>query len=109
MEDFNVLGRIAELSKSRGWSRYELAKRSDLPQSSISNMYNRGNVPSIPTLTKICDGFGITLAQFFAINEVIPDLTEEQENLLKIWYMLNPEDKKLAFIYLKGLAKILIS
>ena len=42
-------------------SRYRLAQKSGIAQSSISTLLNRKSVPTIQTLEKICDGFGITL------------------------------------------------
>lgn len=35
----NVLARITQLRQKRGWTEYELAKRSGLPQSTISTWY----------------------------------------------------------------------
>ena len=57
----DILNRIADLRCRKGWSEYELAKRSDLPQSTISSWYKKEMLPSIPSLEKICTGLGITL------------------------------------------------
>lgn len=66
MQEFDVVGRIQELCQSRSWTYYRLAKASGIPYSTLSTMLHKANVPSIPSLIKICDGFGITLAQFFS-------------------------------------------
>ena len=65
MEEFDVSRRIAELCEARSWSYYRLAKASGIPYSTLSTMLHKSNVPSLPSLMKICQGFGITLAQFF--------------------------------------------
>ena len=62
---FNVLGRITELRKARGWSNYSLAKRSGIPQSTIATWYKRELCPSIEKIEILCDTFGITLKDFF--------------------------------------------
>lgn len=36
-----------------------------LTQSTISSWYRKNMLPSIPSLTKICDAFGISISQFF--------------------------------------------
>ena len=36
-----------------------------MPQSTITNMFNRETLPSIVTLQSICNAFGITLSEFF--------------------------------------------
>ena len=61
----DVLSRITKLRLDRGWTDYELAKRSGLPQSTISSWYTKNMLPSISSLENICKGFGISLSQFF--------------------------------------------
>ena len=74
-------------------SQYELAKRAGMTQSSISTLLNEGNVPKISTLEKICKGFGITLAQFFTLDDNYPDLSEEQLKVLNTWQKLSVKEK----------------
>lgn len=74
-------------------SQYELAKRAGMTQSSLSTLLNKGNVPRITTLEKVCKGFGITLAQFFAEDEEYPDLSEEQLKVLNTWQKLSVKEK----------------
>lgn len=42
--------RIKELMDARGWTIYELSKRSGLSQTTISNMWKRNTEPTIPSL-----------------------------------------------------------
>ncbi len=55
----DVLKRINQLRLDRNWSVYRLSVESGLPQSTITNMFNRETLPSIITLQALCDGFGI--------------------------------------------------
>lgn len=64
-----------------------------MTQSSLSTLLNKGNVPRITTLEKVCKGFGITLAQFFAEDEEYPDLSEEQLKVLNTWQKLSVKEK----------------
>lgn len=61
----DVLGRIEELRRARGWTLYRLSGMAGIPQSTLVNMFNRGTLPSITTLECICSAFGITLSEFF--------------------------------------------
>ena len=61
--------RIKELMDERGWTVYELAKRSGLAQTTISNMGRRNTEPTIPSLRALCNGFGISLTDFFNAKE----------------------------------------
>lgn len=58
--------RIRELMEERNWTDYRLAKEANLSHSTVTNMFNRNNAPTLPTLEAVCRAFGITLAQFFA-------------------------------------------
>ena len=79
MRDTDVIQHIQDLCKERNWSYYRLAKESDIPYSTLNNMMNRTNIPTIPTLQKLCDGFGITLSDFFQDQMEHPQLTDGQQ------------------------------
>ena len=86
--------RIRELMEERGWTDYRLAKVANLSHSTVTNMFNRNNAPTLPTLEAVCQAFGITLAQFFA-NEDEITLTEEQQRLFAKWSTLTEQQKKI--------------
>lgn len=86
--------RIKELMDERGWTIYELSKRSGLAQTTLSNMWKRNTEPTIPSLRAICDGFGITLAQFFAEGEMV-ELSQEQQVFFMRWAALSTEQKEM--------------
>lgn len=90
----DVIQKIKQLAESRGWTEYRLVKESGLPSSTISNIYHRNTIPSIPTLKLLCDTFGITLSQFFSEGDTI-SLSEEQAELLEHWAVITPEQREI--------------
>lgn len=86
-------------------SRYRLAQKSGIAQSSISTLLNRQSVPTIATLEKICKGLDMTHAQFFAGDEYMPDLTEEQKDLLAKWNKMDEHEKELVNAYMQGIVR----
>ena len=94
MEKYYVLDRIEQLLKEKHMSHYELAKRSGLHQSSISVIFRRRSIPSVFTLDKICEGMGMTLAEFFSEGEGRANLTESQRNLLETIESFSEEDQQ---------------
>lgn len=76
----------------RGWSEYRLAKEAKLSESTIMNIFRRNATPSIPTLEAICKGFGITVSQFFAENDMV-ELSPELKALFDGWVFLTPQQK----------------
>lgn len=90
----DVQVRIRALMEERNWTDYRLAKEANLSHSTIANMFNRNNAPTIPTLEAVCTAFGITLAQFFA-NDGEGPLTKEQQELFSKWSTLTDTQKKI--------------
>lgn len=91
----NAQKRIKELMEARGWTDYRLAKESNLSHSTVTNMFNRNNAPTLPTLEAVCKAFGITLAQFFSECDEPNSLTPEQQELFSRWSSLTDEQKRL--------------
>lgn len=89
----DVLERLQRLMDARGWTMYRIAKESGLTESTIANIYRRNAIPSIVTLESICNGFGITLSQFFADDEMV-ELTPELKAVFDQWRTLTPEQKQ---------------
>ena len=107
MTELNPLDRIQELCDERNWSYYQLAKVSGIAYSTLSTMINKHNMPSLPTLQKLCSGFGISITDFFDPGNSSKGLTSDQAQCLKLFTALSPEDKTLAITYMKGLSKTL--
>ena len=95
----DVLQKISQLIEQRGWSLNYLAQKADISQSTLSGLYRRNNIPTIPTLEKICDACGITMSEFFTTNNAPVELTPEQREVLDQWDRLS-EKHKLAVITL---------
>ncbi len=100
----SVIRRVQELCKERNMSLYKLAKLSNIPNTTLTNMVAQNKMPTIPTIERICHGFDITLAQFFSSKELYPDVTEEERVLLELWDSLTDREKELAKVYMKGLS-----
>ena len=103
MRDKDVIQHIQDLCKERSWTYYRLAKEADIPYSTLNNMVNRTNIPTIPTLQKLCDAFGITLADFFLDEPDALQLTEGQQEIITLYNNLSLEKKKILKAYMKGL------
>ena len=97
----NILDKILKLREKRGWTEYRLAEEAKLPQSTISSWYSKNMTPSISSLEKICMAFGITLSQFFANDNSLMELTNDQREILEEWNMLTAEQKQIIFNLLK--------
>lgn len=107
MKEFDSLERIKELCTERNWTYYQLSKVSGIAYSTLSTMINKHNAPTLPTLQKLCNGFGISLTDFFEPDRSSRFLTKDQSECLSLFTALSPEDKRLALAYLKGLSKTL--
>ena len=93
----DILLAITEYRTERGWSEYQLAEKSGLPQSTISSWYRKNLIPTLPSLEKICTAFGITLSQLLAEDDVPVSLTQSQKKLLDRWSKLTEEQQEVIF------------
>jgi len=90
----DLLAVITRYREERGWTEYQLAEKSGLPQSTISSWYRKKLVPTLPSLEKICEAFGITLTELLAEGEEAVVLTEDQRQLLQRWNRLGPQVRR---------------
>ncbi len=97
----DILATIAKYREDRGWTEYQLAERSGLPQSTISSWYRKKLIPTIPSLEKICNAFGITLSQLFAEGDSVVSLTASQKKLLECWTRLSEEQQTAVFLLIE--------
>lgn len=100
MQEYEVIDRIKSLCAERSWTIYRLAKESGITYSTLCTMLHKSNSPSLSTLIRICDGFGITLFQFFNDNNEPSQLTDEQKALLSRWQCLSSENRAAAEKYI---------
>ena len=91
----DILSAITQYRLERGWSEYQLAEHSGLPQTTISSWYRKNALPSIPSLEKICNAFDITISQLFAEDNDPITLTPAQKKLLESWSRLSKEQQMI--------------
>ena len=94
----DILVTITKYREERGWTEYQLAEHSGLPQSTISSWYRKNMIPTIPSLEKICSAYGITLSQLFAEGDTIVSLTTSQKKLLDRWARLSEDQQSAVFM-----------
>lgn len=65
-----LIKRIEFLCVEKGISQYKLAIKSTVPVTTLDNiMKNRTSNPGLFTIVKLCNGLGVTLAEFFDCDE----------------------------------------
>ena len=84
--------RLRQILDERGLTTYKMSELSGLSHTTLANVFKRNTIPSISTLQAICNGFGITLSQFFAEGDMV-EMTPELKQLFEGWVNLNPKQK----------------
>ena len=98
----DILSVITAYWEERGWTEYQLAERSGLPQSTISSWYRKNMQPSLSSLDKIAHAFGLTLSQMLSEEDNII-ATDEEKALLHEWNRLETEQKEHLLNFLRSL------
>ena len=101
MQEHEIIRRIESLCHSRGWTYYRLSKESGIPYSTLCTMLHKANAPSIPTLIKICNGFGISLSEFFDLENEAASYTPCQKELLHQWSLLTGSNQEIAQTFIR--------
>lgn len=105
MQENRIIGRIYALCEIRGWSMYRLAKESGITYSTLCTMVHKDNLPSISTLIRICEGLGISLAEFFDEGNERALLSDEESRLLSLWGALSCDNRKQSIRYMELLLR----
>ncbi|MCR5796496.1 MAG: helix-turn-helix transcriptional regulator [Eubacterium sp.] len=110
MFDLNelLLNHLTELLDEKGWSLYRLSNESQVPYSTITNMFRRESCPTIFVLKKVCYTLNLDLWEFFYEIETkkrVPDTIDSTEaDILSLYRRLDAYDQKLLYNYLAGLS-----
>ena len=97
--------RIKELCKKRGYTKYRLAQITGMTQTALGNILTQKSLPTIVNLERICDAFGITLAQFFTDDGSKLNLTQDQQEILDIWADLESKEREILIGFIRSLKK----
>ncbi len=92
----NVGERIKELRERSGFTQNRLAEWAGVSQTHLRRVELGQQDITIGQLRLVCDGLGITLAEFFNVNE-------EEENLTDVIAKLTPKQKQLLMDFLKSI------
>lgn len=101
----DVIEKLNLLKEQRHWTNYRIAKESNLPQSTVENIFRRKTNPQIDTLEILCKAFGLTLSQFFVEDERNSYLNDAQVEIVKLWDTLDQEEKEAIKAIIKLLSK----
>lgn len=78
--------RILDLLERRKWPVWRLAQKSGINHSTIFNMIQRKNMPSLKTIEEVTAAFGISMRQFFAEKGDPALLTPQQEAVFFLYH-----------------------
>ena len=102
--------RFDELLKETNTTKSRVAASTGIPLETICNWFNRGSQPTADKLVKIADFFEVSVDYLLGrtsdigIVEINCELTEEQEELLKIFNKMSPQQRYTLIGFAKGLS-----
>ncbi|MBE5757515.1 MAG: helix-turn-helix transcriptional regulator [Clostridiales bacterium] len=89
----DIVKKVDEMRVKRGWTFYKLAQESGLTQQTFTKWMEGKTMPTIQALQLVCDAFNITLANFFAENDMI-EITPELKGILDNWVHLTKDEQQ---------------
>ena len=101
----DVLERIEQLRKEKGWTYYRLSYEAGLTQSTLTNMTARNTLPSVSTLMKICEALGISMSEFFSEPDQATPRSGGEKELIENFRKLSDKDKRAVIALCKNLSE----
>ena len=102
VDEFTRL-RIDELCKEMHMTKYRLGVISGVAQSSFSTIMSGKTSPSLNTLKKICDAFGISLFQFFNKDFTVSKHSAKEHLWLDLMNSLDESELDMVIGYIQGI------
>ncbi len=91
----DIVDALIQLKDMRHLTTYKIALKSDLPTSTVTNVFQKRTMPQLDTLLAICRGLEINPAQLFTDNAKFDKLTDDEIEILKLWNGLDSERQEL--------------
>ena len=89
-----IADRLKELMEERGMTMYSLAKASDVSWTTVKNLFNRTDNPTISTIELLCKGLGVTLSEFFAEEKPLLK-SNELQSIIDAWDEISERDQQI--------------
>ena len=65
----NTIGRLVELTEEKGLTLFQVAQKSSISYNTLKSAQNRGGQLSVDTIEILCTALGISLVDFFAVEQ----------------------------------------
>ena len=89
----DYLKKLKFLMKQPELNENQLAKKADVPQSTINSLFQKNNLPTISTLEALLEALDMTLSEFFYDDALMKKHELEEQNLLSKWSFMTKEQK----------------
>ena len=102
--DFNIFRvRFAELIDSSGKTKAEIAKKIEANPPTLVRWFNGTRTPDLKYVVNIADYFGVTIEYLLGLddNAAKQTLTEDLQNVVRLYSLATPEDRLVINTVLK--------
>ena len=102
----DVHDRIRSLAYERGLSIYELARTAGIAESTLYNIFERGTMPKLDTVDRLCEALDITMSDFFLFTSNPGEgryISDEEIQLLEMNRVLTRRNKEHLMVYAKAM------
>ena len=98
-----IYNKVDTLRLQKGWTIYELAKKAGVAPTTIYNWRDRLSSPTLSLLEAVCSAFEISVIDFLLNEDELMALTEEQQEVIRLWNTLSSEQKKSIINLMKSI------
>ena len=98
-----VYSKVDAIRLQKGWTIYELAKKAGVAPTTSYNWRDRLSSPTLSLLEAVCSAFEISVIDFLLNEDELMALTEEQQEVIRLWNTLSSEQKKSIINLMKSI------
>lgn len=101
-----IADRIKELEQVVGWSENQLAKRAGMSPSKLEKIIKYEIIPSLNTIEKLCQAFGLPLSEFFSTSSFgykFHELDNDSRDLIYLFNCLKDLEKEAVLKFMRYL------
>lgn len=101
-----IFQKLEQIIAEKGWSLYRFSKETNIPLSTIRNIFSRTCYPTLPTLYKISEELDIPISYFFISEISERELSSDDEEVLSLYKCLNDEQKGYIISFMKSMIEV---
>lgn len=100
-----LIERIDRLRVEQNMTMYQLASKATLSKNTVKGIYRQDRFPNLQTLLRLCEAFGLSLAEFFSYESRGMEYSKQEVELMRLFKALGETEREIVVRLVEVLAR----